>query len=53
MSLGTVLTKLALSNVGVVDPTQLKEYIAQGGLAALRKAQCHGGAGNQPSYQTG
>jgi NADH-quinone oxidoreductase subunit F len=32
------LVKLALSNVGVVDPTHLKEYIAQGGLAALCKA---------------
>jgi NADH-quinone oxidoreductase subunit F len=32
------LVKLALSNVGVVDPTRLEEYVAQGGLAALRKA---------------
>jgi NADH-quinone oxidoreductase subunit F len=31
------LVKLALSNVGVMDPTRLEEYIAQGGLAALRK----------------
>ncbi len=32
------LVKLALSNVGVVDPTRLPDFIAQGGLAALRKA---------------
>ncbi len=32
------LVKLALSNVGVMDPTRLEEYVAQGGLAALRKA---------------
>lgn len=32
------LVKLALSNVGVVDPTRLEDFIAQGGLAALRKA---------------
>jgi NADH-quinone oxidoreductase subunit F len=32
------LVKLALSNVGVVDPTRLREYIAQGGTAALCKA---------------
>jgi NADH-quinone oxidoreductase subunit F len=32
------LVKLALSNVGVVDPTRLNEYVAQGGTAALRKA---------------
>jgi NADH-quinone oxidoreductase subunit F len=32
------LVKLALSNVGVVDPTRLEDYVAQGGLAALRQA---------------
>jgi NADH-quinone oxidoreductase subunit F len=32
------LVKLALSNVGIVDPTRLEDYVAQGGLAALRKA---------------
>lgn len=32
------LVKLALSNVGVVDPTRLGDYVAQGGLAALRQA---------------
>jgi NADH-quinone oxidoreductase subunit F len=32
------LVKLALSNVGVVDPTRLDAYVAQGGLASLRKA---------------
>jgi NADH-quinone oxidoreductase subunit F len=32
------LVKLALSNVGVVDPSRLPDFIAQGGLAALRKA---------------
>jgi NADH-quinone oxidoreductase subunit F len=32
------LVKLALSNVGVVDPTRMKDYIAQGGTAALCKA---------------
>jgi NADH-quinone oxidoreductase subunit F len=32
------LVKLALSNVGVVDPTRLEDYAAQGGLAALRQA---------------
>jgi NADH-quinone oxidoreductase subunit F len=32
------LVKLALANVGVVDPTRLEDYVAQGGLAALRKA---------------
>jgi NADH-quinone oxidoreductase subunit F len=31
------LVKLALSNVGVVDPTRLEDYVAQGGLAALRR----------------
>ncbi len=31
------LVKLALSNAGVVDPTSLSDYQAQGGLAALRK----------------
>jgi len=32
------LVKLALSNVGVVDPTRLQDYASQGGLAALRQA---------------
>jgi NADH-quinone oxidoreductase subunit F len=32
------LVKVALPNVGVVDPTSLEDYRAQGGLAALRKA---------------
>ena len=32
------LVKVALSNVGVVDPTSLEDYRAQGGLAALQKA---------------
>ena len=32
------LVKLALSNVGIVDPISLEEYRAQGGLAAMRKA---------------
>jgi NADH-quinone oxidoreductase subunit F len=32
------LVKLALSNVGVVDPARLEDYVAQGGLAALRQA---------------
>jgi len=32
------LVKLALSNVGVVDPSRLEDYVSQGGLAALRKA---------------
>ncbi len=32
------LVKVALANVGVVDPTSLDDYRAQGGLAALRKA---------------
>jgi NADH-quinone oxidoreductase subunit F len=32
------LVKLALSNVGVVDPTRLEDYVSQGGLAALRQA---------------
>jgi NADH-quinone oxidoreductase subunit F len=32
------LVKVALSNVGVVDPTSLEDYRAQGGLAALKKA---------------
>ncbi len=31
------LVKLALSNAGVVDPTSLRDYQSQGGLAALRK----------------
>jgi len=31
------LVKVALPNVGVVDPTSLDDYRAQGGLAALRK----------------
>jgi NADH-quinone oxidoreductase subunit F len=32
------LVKVALANVGVVDPASLDDYRAQGGLAALRKA---------------
>ena len=32
------LVKVALANVGVVDPTSLEDYRAQGGLAALRQA---------------
>ena len=32
------LVKVALSNVGVVDPASLDDYRAQGGLAALQKA---------------
>lgn len=32
------LVKLALSNVGVVDPDRLEDYVSQGGLAALGKA---------------
>ncbi len=32
------LIRLALANVGAVDPTSLDSYIAHGGLAALRKA---------------
>lgn len=32
------LVKVALANVGVVDPTSLDDYRSQGGLAALRKA---------------
>ena len=32
------LVKVALSNVGVVDPASLDDYRAQGGLAALRRA---------------
>ena len=32
------LIRLALANVGVVDPASLESYRAQGGLAALRKA---------------
>ena len=32
------LVKVALANVGVVDPTSLADYRAQGGLAALRQA---------------
>ena len=35
------LVKIALANVGVVDPTSLDDYRAQGGLAALRKAVYH------------
>ena len=31
------LVKVALANVGVVDPTSLADYRAQGGMAALRK----------------
>jgi NADH-quinone oxidoreductase subunit F len=31
------LIRLALANVGVVDPTSLDSYVAHGGLAALRK----------------
>jgi len=33
------LVKVALANVGVVDPTSLEDYQAQGGMAALRKAR--------------
>jgi NADH-quinone oxidoreductase subunit F len=32
------LVKIALANVGVVDPTSLDDYRAQGGMAALSKA---------------
>lgn len=32
------LVKVALANVGLVDPASLEDYQAQGGLAALRKA---------------
>ncbi len=32
------LVKVALANVGVVDPTSLEDYRAQGGMAALNKA---------------
>lgn len=32
------LVKIALANVGVVDPTSLEDYRAQGGMAAYRKA---------------
>jgi NADH-quinone oxidoreductase subunit F len=32
------LVKLALANVGLVDPASLQSYRAQGGLAALRRA---------------
>lgn len=32
------LVKIALANVGIVDPTSLDDYLAQGGMAALRKA---------------
>ncbi len=32
------LVKIALANVGIVDPTSLEDYLAQGGMAALRKA---------------
>lgn len=32
------LVKVALANVGVVDPTSLQDYRAQGGMAALHKA---------------
>jgi NADH-quinone oxidoreductase subunit F len=32
------LVKVALANTGVVDPTSLDDYRAQGGLAALRRA---------------
>jgi NADH-quinone oxidoreductase subunit F len=31
------LVKVALANVGVIDPSSLDDYRAQGGLAALRK----------------
>ena len=31
------LVKVALANVGVIDPSNLDDYRAQGGLAALRK----------------
>ncbi|OQA42678.1 MAG: NADH-quinone oxidoreductase subunit 1 [Chloroflexi bacterium ADurb.Bin325] len=33
------LVKIALANIGVVDPASLDDYLAQGGMAALRKAQ--------------
>ncbi len=33
------MVKIALSNVGVVDPTSLDDYRAQGGMAALHKAR--------------
>lgn len=33
------MVKVALSNVGVVDPTSLDDYRAQGGMAALHKAR--------------
>lgn len=33
------MVKVALSNVGVVDPTSLDEYRAQGGMAAFHKAR--------------
>ncbi len=32
------LVKVALANVGIVDPTSLDDYYAQGGMAAWRKA---------------
>ena len=32
------LVKVALANVGIVDPASLADYRAQGGMAALRKA---------------
>lgn len=32
------MVKVALSNIGVVDPTSLEDYRAQGGMAALHKA---------------
>ena len=32
------LVKIALANVGIVDPESLDDYLAQGGMAALRKA---------------
>ncbi len=32
------LVKIALANVGIVDPTSLEDYLAQGGMAALKKA---------------
>jgi NADH-quinone oxidoreductase subunit F len=35
------LVKLALANVGVMDPARLEDYVAQGGLAALRQALRH------------
>ena len=34
---GATEIKVALANVGVVDPTSLADYRAQGGMAALRK----------------